>query len=87
MKIPRFNFGFGFFGPMEACKDGKYCLASDVELLETRYSALYSEMIKKVTGHAATKITHWQFRAIISAWVAMAGWFIVLMQLLTYTFF
>jgi hypothetical protein len=28
--IERYNFGFGFFGPLEQAKEGKFCKAEDV---------------------------------------------------------
>ena len=28
--IKRYNFGFGFFGPLEQAKEGKFCKAEDV---------------------------------------------------------
>lgn len=31
MEIKRFNQGFGGFGPLEQCKDGKLMLAADVD--------------------------------------------------------
>lgn len=55
---PRYNLGFGLFGPLEQSSTGKFCQAKDVEKITTEQEQIIhqqQQLIEKLQGEIKRK--------------------------------